>query len=131
MGLLADDKEFIDAIIESSNLGSGFQLRKLFVTLLLMNTMARPDEVWIKTWKLLSDDILYQKIKELALPGLRIEDSEIQNLCLLEVEALLISNGKSFKDFPTKCCNGEEDEKVGSEVYDEMKGGGGGGVGVG
>ncbi|XP_068497872.1 uncharacterized protein [Phaseolus vulgaris] len=57
MGLLADDKKFIDAIIEANNLASRIQLRRLFVTLLLMNTMSKPDEVWNKTWKLLLDDI--------------------------------------------------------------------------
>ena len=59
MGLLAVDKEFTDAIIEASNLASGIQLRRLFVTLLLMNTMSKPDEMWNNTWKLLSDDIVY------------------------------------------------------------------------
>ena len=72
MGLLADDKDFIDAIIESSDLTLGNQLRRLFVTHLLMNTMSRPDEVWNKTWKLLSDDILYQKRKEFVLPGINL-----------------------------------------------------------
>jgi len=33
--------------------------------------------------------------------GLKIEDAHIQNLCLLQVEDLLISNGKSLKDFPS------------------------------
>ena len=70
MGLLAEDKEFIDAIIEASTLASGTQLRRLFVTLLLMNTMSRPEEVWNKTWKLLSDDIVYKKRKEFNLPGI-------------------------------------------------------------
>ena len=120
-GLLADDKEFIDAIIECSDLALGNQLRRLFVTLLMMNTMPRPDEVWNKTWKLLSNDILYQKRKEFVLPGiiffylkfiivvwhiisflgLRIEHAQIQNLCLLQVEELLILNGKCLKDFPS------------------------------
>jgi len=66
MGLLAEDKEFTDAIIEANNLASGIQLRRLFVTLLLMNTMSRPEEVWNNTWKLLSDDIVYQKEKSLT-----------------------------------------------------------------
>jgi len=33
------------------------------------------------------------------LLGLTIEDDQIQNLCLLQLEDLLISNGKSLKDF--------------------------------
>jgi len=70
MGLLADDKEFIDAIIDSNNFALRIQLRRLFVTLLVMNTMSRLDEVWEKTWKLLSNDIVYQKRKEFYLPGI-------------------------------------------------------------
>jgi len=70
IGLLANDKKFIDAIIESNDLASGNQLRRLFLTLLLMNIMSKLDEVWNKTWKLLSDDILYQKRKEFVLPGI-------------------------------------------------------------
>ena len=31
--------------------------------------------------------------------GLTIEDDQIQNLCLLQLKDLLISNGKSLKDF--------------------------------
>jgi len=33
------------------------------------------------------------------LLGLTIEDDQIQNLCLLQLKDLLISNGKSLKDF--------------------------------
>jgi len=36
MGLLADDKEFIDAIKEFSCIASAQQLRTLFITLLIM-----------------------------------------------------------------------------------------------
>jgi len=49
MGLLAEDKGFIDVIIKANTLASVTQLRRLFVTLLLMNTMSRPEEVWYKT----------------------------------------------------------------------------------
>jgi len=63
VGLLTDDKKFIDAIKKSSCIVFAHQLRTLFVTLLMMNTMAKPDEVWRSTWKLLSDDILYKKMK--------------------------------------------------------------------
>lgn len=70
MGLLADDKEFIDAITEASHLASGNQLRKLFVTLLSMNTISRPDVVWNSTWNLLSDGIVYDRRKNLNIPGM-------------------------------------------------------------
>ena len=33
------------------------------------------------------------------LVGLIMEDAQIQNICLLQVEDLLISNDKSLKDF--------------------------------
>jgi len=46
MGLLTDDKEFIDPITECGYPTSANQLRRLFVTLLIMNTMSKPDEVW-------------------------------------------------------------------------------------
>ena len=67
LGLLADDKEFIDAITEASDLGSGNELRKLFVTLLVMNTMTNPFVVWNNTWKLLSDGIVYGRRKDLNI----------------------------------------------------------------
>ena len=68
LGLLADDKEFIDAIKEASHLASGNQLRRLFFYLLIMNTMSKPKVVWDATWNLIADGILYQKRKHLNIP---------------------------------------------------------------
>lgn len=65
LGLLDNDKEFIDAIIEASELASGSQLRRLFVTLLVMKTMSQPEVVWNATWQLLSDGIVYEKKENL------------------------------------------------------------------
>ena len=58
LGLLADDKEFIDPIKEASEIASGYQLRRLFVTLLGTNTMSKPDVIWNSTWSVLCDEIL-------------------------------------------------------------------------
>lgn len=60
LGLLEDDKEYIDGIMEASFWGSAHYLRSLFVALLLSNTMSRPEYVWDKTWCLLGDDILHR-----------------------------------------------------------------------
>lgn len=60
-GLLDDDKEYVDAITEASFRESGYYLRHLFSMLLLSGSMSKPEEVWHKTWQLLSDDILYKQ----------------------------------------------------------------------
>ena len=66
---MVDDKELIDAIKEASHLAFGNQLIRLFVSLLIMNTMSKPKVVWDANWNLLADGILYQKRKDLNIPG--------------------------------------------------------------
>nr|KAJ0200563.1 hypothetical protein LSAT_V11C600334250 [Lactuca sativa] len=61
LGLLDDDKEFIDAIKEASLSGSGFYLRFLFATMLLSNSLCKAEIVWQNTWEYLSDGILYNQ----------------------------------------------------------------------
>ncbi|KEH21927.1 hypothetical protein MTR_7g026957 [Medicago truncatula] len=70
LGLLDDDKEFIDGITENAELGSGDQLRWLFVHLLTTSTMTSPDVVCDATWQLLSDGILFERRKRLNIPEL-------------------------------------------------------------
>lgn len=84
LGLLDDDRDYIDAIVEANEIASGNQLRRLFVTLLLTNTMSKPYVVWDYTWKMLSDGILYERRKCLNMPG------KIYILCLLICSYMLI-----------------------------------------
>jgi hypothetical protein len=70
LGLLEDDKEFIDAINQASFWGTADFMRRLFVTLLLTNQFARPEVVWSKTWENLSDDIVYRQRRILRVPGI-------------------------------------------------------------
>ncbi|XP_074298908.1 uncharacterized protein LOC141629885 [Silene latifolia] len=98
-GLLGDDKEYIDAIEEASRWGSGSYLRNLFVTLLLSATIAMPSKVWKKTWKHLSDDILYQQRNALQNQALRLTEDELKNYALLDIEACLQRNGSSLRRF--------------------------------
>jgi hypothetical protein len=60
-GFLQDDREFIAAIKEASAWGSGYQLRKLFVLMLMSGSVNRPHFVWKKTKHLLCDGILYRE----------------------------------------------------------------------
>jgi hypothetical protein len=45
MRLLDDDKEYIDGIKEASQWGSGYYLRRLFVTLLIADALGKPEIV--------------------------------------------------------------------------------------
>ncbi|KAF7800995.1 putative PIF1 DNA helicase/replication protein A1-like protein [Senna tora] len=100
MGLLEDDKEYIEGIIEGSKWSSGFYLRKLFATLLIHNTISRPAHVWENTWMYLSDDILLKERHRTANPDLHLDDDRVQEIALAEIENFLKINGRSLADFP-------------------------------
>lgn len=61
MGLLDDDKEFIDAITEASLWGTCSYLRSLFATLMMSGQLARPEVVWNSTPITLIDYILHKQ----------------------------------------------------------------------
>ncbi|XP_022014785.1 uncharacterized protein LOC110914290 [Helianthus annuus] len=90
LGLLDDDNEYIEAIKEASFEGHGRYLRALFATMLVSNTLSRPEVVWEKTWNYLSDDILYKRQKETNISGLVLPEHQLKNLTLLEKEKYLI-----------------------------------------
>lgn len=60
LGLLDEDNEYIDSIIESSHWRSAKYLRQLFVTLIISNSITRPKYVWRKAKMHLFDDMLYR-----------------------------------------------------------------------
>ncbi|XP_058727157.1 uncharacterized protein LOC131598591 [Vicia villosa] len=103
MGFLNDDKEYVAAINEAKDWGSGHFLRKLFVTMLLSGTINRPRHVWEKTWRTLSDGILYQQRQATNRRDMQLSITELKNLTLIEIENMLQSNRRSlheFKDMP-------------------------------
>ncbi|XP_021974709.1 uncharacterized protein LOC110869798 [Helianthus annuus] len=101
MGLLDDDNEYVEAIKEASFDGHCRYLRALFATMLLTNTLTRPEFVWDKTWHLLGDDILYRRRKETRIPDLTLPEDQLKNQILFEIENYLISNGSSLSKFTT------------------------------
>ncbi|XP_057248262.1 uncharacterized protein LOC125493694 [Beta vulgaris subsp. vulgaris] len=98
-GLLDDDKEYVDAITEASFRESGYYLRHLFSMLLLSGSMSKPEEVWHKTWQLLSDDILYKQRCLQKNKDLHLTDDQIESFALAEIETMLQSNGSSLRRF--------------------------------
>ncbi|KAL6554020.1 hypothetical protein OROMI_019693 [Orobanche minor] len=100
MGLLDDDKEYIEGIIEASCWGTGNYLRRHFTTLLISNSMSMPEEVWKQTWRFMADDILHMKRKTLKRPDLQLTEDQLKNLALGEIEKLLAENSTSLINFP-------------------------------
>ncbi|XP_025635842.1 uncharacterized protein [Arachis hypogaea] len=100
LGLLQDDKEFIHAIKEASLWASGSYVRRLFVILLTSNNISRPEHVWDRCWHELSDDILYRQRVVMNMRELTMSDDEIKQLCLMDIDKILHSYGKTLKDYP-------------------------------
>lgn len=127
LGLLQDDKEFIDAIKESFTWASGHYIRKLFTIMLISNNISRPEYVWESCWQELSDSILYNQRQLLQMEGeclllllnnfiydfvnhsyfitfnivdLQLSEEEIKNICLGEIEEMMQGNGRSLRDYP-------------------------------
>ncbi|KAK9068593.1 hypothetical protein SSX86_012708 [Deinandra increscens subsp. villosa] len=99
LGLLDDDNEYIEAIKEANHHGTGPYLRALFVTMLLCNTLSRPDHVWDKTWKILSDGITFQLQLNQNPQGSSNNDDALRNRTLFEIEKMLRRNGSSLHRF--------------------------------
>ncbi|KAL6576859.1 hypothetical protein OROMI_011135 [Orobanche minor] len=98
-GLLDDDKEYIDGIIEASFWGSPYFLRKLFASLLLSGSVSRPEHVWENTWKVLADDILPRQSSLLGIEDLHLSDVQLKNYTLTEIDNMLEKNGRSLRDY--------------------------------
>ncbi|XP_073137503.1 uncharacterized protein [Henckelia pumila] len=108
LGLLNDDKEYIDGIIEASHWASTQSLRILLATLLSSNCISRPEILWESCWKYLSDDVLYRQRNLLQHQELQLSDDEIKNYALVEIEKLLRSYGKSLREFQSMPFPGDQ-----------------------
>ncbi|KAL1349215.1 hypothetical protein AAHE18_07G142100 [Arachis hypogaea] len=97
LGLLQDDREFIDALNEASSWASPNYIRRLFAMLLMSNNIVRPDMVWEKCWQHCVDNSLLSGRHHL---GFQHSVHEIKSITLAEIEKLLQPNGRSLKDFP-------------------------------
>ncbi|XP_035845226.1 uncharacterized protein LOC118491503 [Helianthus annuus] len=98
-GLLDDDNEYVEAIVEASFTGSGYYIRSLFCTMLMSESMYRPEFVWEKTFTYLSDDILYKQRRILKHPGLVLNEDQIKNLTLFEIQKFLLRNNSTLKRY--------------------------------
>ncbi|XP_019198166.1 PREDICTED: uncharacterized protein LOC109191991 [Ipomoea nil] len=99
-GLISDEKEYIDAIVEASQWSTASTLRRLFVILLTSSSLSHPEKVWDVVWPHLCDDAEYNQRRVSAIPDLRLPDVEKQNYGLVELEKLLSAWSKRLSDYP-------------------------------
>ncbi|XP_057415282.1 uncharacterized protein LOC130710142 [Lotus japonicus] len=100
LGLLKDDREYINGILDVATFGSGSYCRALFISFLLGNSMSNPVKVWTETWHVLVDGILYDLRRKHNNKELNIDEERLKELCLVEIEKVLMINGRSLKDIP-------------------------------
>ncbi|KAH1099477.1 hypothetical protein GYH30_034899 [Glycine max] len=93
--------EYIGALREAYHSSSCQFLRRLFVTMLISNSIKRPDHVWSETLEYLIDSILHDQRMITNIPDLELAIEELQNLVLLHIEEILQSNKKSLKNYPS------------------------------
>ena len=101
LGLLQDDKEWDDCLNEAQHIQSGSQLRYLFATILMFCYPTHPELLWQKYITAFSDDILFQAcLGAENNPAYTFTDSDIHNIALNQLEAILIRNGFCLANFP-------------------------------
>ncbi|XP_019151929.1 PREDICTED: uncharacterized protein LOC109148648 [Ipomoea nil] len=99
-GLVDDDREYVHAIEEASQWATGVNLRRLFVTLLMSNSMGKPEVVWEAAWHYLAKDAQFKISAQLRITDLILSEDEKKNFALHEIQIMLSAMGKSLKDFP-------------------------------
>ncbi|KAB2601569.1 hypothetical protein D8674_002574 [Pyrus ussuriensis x Pyrus communis] len=99
LGLLGDDKEWIEALSNAVNTTSSAQLRQLFVTIILFCDVANPQILFENYWQNMYDDILYNLRKTFAIPDMVVPQDELKNCVLFELELLFNNASTSLEKY--------------------------------
>lgn len=82
LGLLKDDNEWHEAIRENERTAFPFQLRSLFVHIIVNCEVTDVNKLWTSNWQCMADDILYNQQKSTGNRNLRLDNEELQNYAL-------------------------------------------------
>jgi hypothetical protein len=96
-GLLSDDNEWYKAFDEVVNWATSSQLRYLFVTMLIFCNLQGEKNFYNKNWRKMVDDIELQLIIKHHPIKYYPTVIELQDLLFVDLEEILIKNGKSIK----------------------------------
>jgi hypothetical protein len=78
LGLLGDDREWIDALMNSAEVATASEIRQLFVTIILFCDVANPQKLFDTNWLSMCDDILHKTRIELRNPDLTIPEPKLK-----------------------------------------------------
>ncbi|XP_074363652.1 uncharacterized protein LOC141704304 [Apium graveolens] len=98
LGLLDDDREWIDCLSEAAVWATGNELRNLFVTMLVFCQVSNVPELWKSHSTILSKEMLYLQRKRFQVPNLHLTQEQIESYALVEIEGIMQKLGKSLKD---------------------------------
>ncbi|KAM2613605.1 hypothetical protein TB2_028330 [Malus domestica] len=96
LGLLGDDREWNNAMLEAVLTASSSQLRQLFVTLVLFCDVADPSALFETHWKTMCDDIVKNMMNAFGLQNVSKYQDEVRNLLLYELEKLFVAANSSL-----------------------------------
>ncbi|XP_012843382.1 PREDICTED: uncharacterized protein LOC105963522 [Erythranthe guttata] len=99
LGLLDDEKEYMNAIRDVNAWASWDYIRRLFAVMLLSNSLSRPEHVWQSFCSGLAEGIAYREQWLHNNPDLSISDESLMNYTLTKLEKILQSNGKSLHNY--------------------------------
>ena len=96
-GLLESDEEWISCLQEAAFLKTGYQLRQLFVVILIFCEPVQPGVLWDRFCLELSDDFTHSLQQNHSDLGAR--ERLAKNSALLHIQSLLRQHGKQLSDF--------------------------------
>ncbi|GJV93168.1 DNA helicase [Tanacetum coccineum] len=99
LGLLQDDQEWEVTLQEAALTATPAELRALLAHIFAYCEVSDPKKLWERTWNIMSEDIPYVCSISLNLPGLHIDDSDLEDYMLYEFEICLNHCSKSVTDF--------------------------------
>ncbi|KAH7665557.1 DNA helicase protein [Dioscorea alata] len=98
LGILGDDSEWSNALIQAAHWATGTQLRQLFVTIILYCDVGDKKALFDKHWQLISEDIHYRLRQTFRMPNYTISNEYLRNYLLVALEELLNKHSSSLED---------------------------------
>ncbi|OMO51526.1 hypothetical protein COLO4_37635 [Corchorus olitorius] len=98
LGLLGDDKEWQEALTQTSHWATSPQLRQFFVLILIFCDVANPAELFEKNLRLFGDDIVYRFRQAYGSRNYKISDPDLRSYVLVTLEDLLLKHGSCLAE---------------------------------